>query len=63
MDEQQKNAIRKVMELHGENWKKELRYYWIKSSYPGVLSSVSGTLQQIRNQFGPPWLSKFKGFN
>ncbi|CDG98599.1 hypothetical protein XBP1_390017 [Xenorhabdus bovienii str. puntauvense] len=60
MNEQQKHAIQSVINLYGRIWKSKLLNHWMNSKYPYSLSSVSGTLQQIRNELGPSWLSKFK---
>ncbi|MDE9429868.1 hypothetical protein [Xenorhabdus bovienii] len=62
MNEQQQHAIQSVIDIYGRTWKSKLLNNWINSKYPYSLSNVSGTLQQIRNEFGSSWLSKFKGF-
>lgn len=36
---------------NGPRWKDELMKGWLYAKYPGEL-------QQVRNQFGPSWLSK-----
>lgn len=38
---------------HGRSWKSQLRNDW-------MTGRVTGDLQQIRNQFGPSWLARFK---
>lgn len=60
MTEQQMHAINKVQEVYGRQWKSKLLANWMKSSYPSTLSDISADLQQIRNEFGPRWLNKFK---
>ena len=42
----------------GRNWKSQLRTVWANGRYPSALDS--GTLQRIRNQFGPSWLHKYR---
>ncbi|MDE9566606.1 hypothetical protein KKI93_21960 [Xenorhabdus bovienii] len=52
MSEQQQHAIQSVIDIYGRTWKSKLLNNWINSKYPYSLSNVSGTLQQIRNEFG-----------
>lgn len=55
---EQINALRKWAEKHGRNWKSALREAWMTGNYG--LFDDAGYLQQIRNQFGPIWLVKFR---
>jgi hypothetical protein len=59
---EQLEAITKFAAVHGRSWKSELRRRWEGGSYfYGVLGGADpAALQQIRNDFGPSWLVRFK---
>ena len=46
-------ALRDYADSHGRTWKAQLNFEW-------MTGTARGTLQQIRNQFGPTWLMRFK---
>jgi len=50
---EQLDALREFAAKHGRCWKARLREDW----YGG---SDIGLLRQIRNQFGPAWLTRFE---
>lgn len=41
----------------GRNWKTQLNNSWLKASYQWNHPELSPFLQQVRNEFGPRWLS------
>lgn len=47
--------------LNGRRWKECLRTAWCTGDYARFgCSGLSGLLQQVRNQFGPSWLIRYK---
>jgi hypothetical protein len=46
-------ALRAYAAEHGRTWKSQLNDDWMNGR-------ASGPLQQIRNQFGPSWLLRFR---
>lgn len=50
-------ALRKYAAAHGRCWKQDLRQSWMTGQY--YLADDEGTLQRIRNNFGPSWLVRF----
>jgi hypothetical protein len=46
-------ALRSYAAEHGRTWKSQLNDDWMNGR-------ASGPLQQVRNQFGPSWLIRFK---
>jgi hypothetical protein len=44
--------------LHGRTWKQALGEAWSSGNYGGF--AASPYLQQVRNNFGPSWLARFK---
>lgn len=58
----QLNALRTFANANGRTWKANLRQAWMTGRYDDYAGvERSDLLQQIRNQFGPSWLVKFKG--
>lgn len=51
-------AIGNFAQRHGRYWKRALNECWMTGLYHGDTSAH--LLQQVRNQFGPTWLMKFK---
>lgn len=49
----QRAALMTFRAQNGRSWKQKLLAGWQRAAYPGAL-------QQIRNQFGPEWLTKLK---
>jgi hypothetical protein len=43
---------------HGRTWKADLRAAWANGNYNGFQGS--SLLQQLRNTFGPSWLTAFR---
>jgi hypothetical protein len=43
---------------HGRTWKSKLREAWMTGDYDGF--EGSRYLQQIRNTFGPSWMTRVK---
>ncbi|MVF24211.1 hypothetical protein EVC37_21760 [Methylocaldum sp. BRCS4] len=56
--EDQLNALKRWADKHGRTWKSKLRDAWISGDY-GLFEDAP-FLQQLRNQFGPTWLNRFK---
>ena len=50
---EQDQALRAFASKHGRTWKQALREAWMRGS-------DGGELRQIRNTFGPSWLTTFK---
>jgi hypothetical protein len=57
-NKEQLDALKRWAKKHGKDWKKKLQVAWMNSNY-GYDFEGSGYLQQVRNQGGPSWLSKF----
>ena len=53
LTEDQAKALRLYADLKGRYWKQALRKDW-------ATGKDSALLRQIRNNFGPSWLNKFK---
>ena len=51
-------ALEDFKRLWGRCWKKELKVCWTCGQYPDSVDSR--LLQQIRNQFGPMWLTRWR---
>ena len=51
--QEQVDALREYAAENGRAWKSKLNHEW-------MTGQQSGILQQIRNQFGPSWLIRFK---
>jgi hypothetical protein len=58
---QQLEALTLFAAANGRNWKSALRTLWENGAYErAVLGGAdSAALQQIRNTFGPTWLTRF----
>ena len=56
----QREALKTYSEKHGQSWKSKLNVAWTSSSYKGLDTKQSALLQQVRNQFGPEWLTDLK---
>ena len=56
---EQLGALQEFAKIYGHYWKHCLRYTWLQG-YRHQEKHLAPYLQQIRNQFGPEWLSKFK---
>jgi hypothetical protein len=50
-------ALQAFAARHGRNWKASLREAWMSGHYPDSDHDDNACLQQIRNTFGPRWLS------
>jgi len=54
-------AVRAFATRYGRTWKAMLRTAWTDGRYPYYVSSDDrALLQQVRNAYGPAWLTKFK---
>ena len=55
-------ALNRFASANGKAWKDELNNCWQTHGYQrrGVSVEDVSLLQQVRNNFGPTWLSKFK---
>lgn len=52
---EQWEALKAYAEANGRYWKQSLRDAWMTGDYGSF--AEAGLLQQIRNTFGPRWLS------
>jgi len=60
----QLNALRTFANVNGRSWKCELNDAWMTGRYRDYNGADDeGSLQQIRNAFGPSWLVKFSFAN
>lgn len=55
---EQLNALAHYAAAHGRTWKSQLNHAWMTGDYWS--SDQSNYLQQVRNEFGPSWLVRFK---
>jgi len=55
---EQMRAVQYFAKQHGRNWKSALSDAWMRAGI-GVVA-YTPALQQVRNNFGPAWLVKFK---
>lgn len=51
-------ALQIFARAHTHNWKQELNRAWVTGNYPEA--SRLPELQQIRNTYGPTWLTRFR---
>lgn len=56
----QYKALEAVYAHYGRLWKSQLRKSWETGKYSYLLQQHQSELQQIRNDFGPSWLSSFR---
>lgn len=56
----QYKALEAVYEHYGRLWKSRLRQSWETGKYTYFLQEYQSELQQIRNDFGPSWLTRFR---
>jgi hypothetical protein len=53
-------ALRTFAKANGRSWKSKLNHAWSTGRYDDYSGTDDyGSLQQIRNRFGPAWLSRF----
>lgn len=53
-------ALREFANVNGRDWKSKLNHAWATGRYRNYNGADDeGSLQQVRNTFGPTWLSKF----
>ena len=53
-------ALRTFAKANGRSWKSKLNHAWMTGRYRDYSGTDDyGTLQWIRNRFGPTWLSRF----
>ncbi len=51
-------ALQQFATLHGRTWKSMLRRRWERGDW--MSDEPSCELQQVRNAFGPSWLTRFR---
>ena len=51
-------ALLEFAREHGRYWKAVLNECWMSGIYPPGVDG--GPLQQVRNQYGPSWLVRFR---
>ncbi len=54
---EQWQALQSYAAKHGRTWKQQLRDAWLQACIGMPDSEQPWLLQQVRNQFGPRWLS------
>jgi CRISPR/Cas system CSM-associated protein Csm5 (group 7 of RAMP superfamily) len=58
---EQLNALKLFAEANGRTWKTKLNTLWMNGYGDAILGGAdTAYLQQVRNNFGPTWLTKFK---
>ena len=58
LTEVQEAALERFARENGRRWKAELNYIWMTGRYQDNPDACY--LQQVRNQFGPGWLVKYR---
>ncbi|WP_228052220.1 hypothetical protein, partial [Nodosilinea sp. LEGE 07298] len=53
-------ALKQAKDFFGQRWKSKLRTCWETGRYPSSLSQYKAELQQVRNQAGANWLTRFR---
>ncbi len=53
-------ALGKAQAIFGRRWKSKLHVCWESGRYPRSLSPYKAELQQVRNQAGASWLTRFR---
>jgi antirestriction protein ArdC len=56
----QREALQAFEQKHGDEWKEKLSTAWETGKYKGVNKEQAASLQQVRNTYGPEWLSELK---
>ncbi len=62
LTDEQMDALQQFAYRNGRTWKSQLNRAWMTgcySEYEGG-SQYASALQQVRNEFGPTWLTNFK---
>jgi len=59
-NDHQYSALKQAQKIFGQQWKSNLQTCWESGMYPRSLSQYKAELQQVRNQGGASWLTKFK---
>ena len=56
---EQRGALGRFVAHHGDDWKRWLMSAWMTGEYraAAVFGDDAAYLQQVRNTFGPDWLS------
>lgn len=58
---EQLEALKRFAKTAGRRWKQALRDAWMNGGYDATTGEyIDGPLQQVRNSFGPSWLTRFK---
>jgi hypothetical protein len=58
LSHEQLKALQRWSRVHGFRWRYHLKNYWARG-VDGVFPDT-GLLRQIRNDFGPVWLTQFR---
>lgn len=53
-------ALKQAKDFFGQRWKSNLNVCWETGRYPCSLCQYKAVLQQVRNQGGATWLTKFR---
>jgi hypothetical protein len=53
-------ALKQAQNLFGRQWKSKLQTCWETGMYPRSLCQYKAELQQVRNQAGANWLTRFR---
>jgi hypothetical protein len=57
---EQLEALKTFAAVNGRYWKAVLRDCWMAGGYNSETGSyIGGPLQQVRNELGPSWLTRF----
>lgn len=57
---EQLEALQRYASANGRCWKSQLRDAWMAGGYDTQTGHyIGGPLQQLRNAFGPSWLTSF----
>jgi hypothetical protein len=58
LSREQEKALRDFAAKYGRNWKSKLNYKWMSGH--DYREEGGCYLRQVRNQFGPSWLVRYK---
>lgn len=53
-------ALQDFARRYGRDWKNYLRAAWAGETWRGIRPSDTGPLRDVRNTFGPSWLTSFR---
>jgi len=58
LPEHQEEALAVFRDMHKDDWREELSSQWMQAKYPNLSADHAASLQQLRNEQGPIWLSE-----